>query len=104
MLFSYGSGLAATLFSVRFSENFSAGSPLDKLVTSLSDLQDRLDSRQKVEPATFSSAMKLREETHHLGEYSCHFLPLLTSRRLAAFPVAEMTHSRIRRFVIESQL
>lgn len=44
-----------------------AGSVLDKLVSSLSDLNVRLDSRKKVSPAVFSENMKLREETHHLG-------------------------------------
>lgn len=44
-----------------------AGSVLDKLVSSLSDLKVRLDSRKKVSPAVFSENMKLREETHHLG-------------------------------------
>lgn len=44
-----------------------AGSGLDKLVSSLSDLKVRLESRKKVSPAVFSENMKLREETHHLG-------------------------------------
>lgn len=44
-----------------------SGSGLDKLVSSLSDLNVRLDSRRKVSPAVFSENMKLREETHHLG-------------------------------------
>ncbi len=43
------------------------GSSLDKLVSSLSDLKTRLDSRKKVSPAVFDEIMKLREETHHLG-------------------------------------
>lgn len=43
------------------------GSALDKLVSSISDLRQRLDSRRKVSPAVFSENMKLREETHHLG-------------------------------------
>lgn len=47
--------------------DFVSGSGLEKLVSSLSDLKARLDSRQKVSPAAFSENMKLREETHHLG-------------------------------------
>nr|KAF6354966.1 3-hydroxy-3-methylglutaryl-CoA synthase 1 [Myotis myotis] len=46
-VFSYGSGLAATLYS----------------------LKSRLDSRTCVAPAAFSESMKLREDTHHLGNY-----------------------------------
>lgn len=44
------------------------GSPLDKLVSSLSDLQTRLDSRKRVPPEEFAEIMKQREESHHLGE------------------------------------
>lgn len=49
-----------------------SGSGLCKLVSSLSDLKSRLDSRKKVSPAVFSENMKLREETHHLGKNLCH--------------------------------
>lgn len=54
-------------------------------MSSLSDLNVRLDSRRKVLPAVFSENMKLREETHHLGmtlmllmSDSCHWNWLLT--------------------------
>nr|XP_033772733.1 hydroxymethylglutaryl-CoA synthase, cytoplasmic-like isoform X2 [Geotrypetes seraphini] len=67
--FSYGSGLAASLFSIRVSQDSAPGSPLDKLVSSLSDLSNRLDSRKKVQPGEFAEMMKLREETHHLMNY-----------------------------------
>ena len=69
VLCSYGSGLAASMFSVRFSDNASPDSALHRLSESLADLQNRLDSRQKVEPSIFSQTMKLREDTHHLGEF-----------------------------------
>uniref|UniRef100_A0A8C6T0J0 Hydroxymethylglutaryl-CoA synthase n=1 Tax=Neogobius melanostomus TaxID=47308 RepID=A0A8C6T0J0_9GOBI len=68
-VFSYGSGFAATLYSLRVTQDHTPGSSLDKLVSSLSDLQDRLNSRKKVSPAVFSENMKLREETHHLASY-----------------------------------
>lgn len=103
-LFSYGSGFAATLYSIKVTQDatpgecihvfrahtalcrclkvtsyvsmcmrflslsLSLGSTLDKLVSSLSDIQARLDSRKKVPPAVFADIMKLREETHHLGK------------------------------------
>ncbi|XP_067885268.1 hydroxymethylglutaryl-CoA synthase, cytoplasmic isoform X2 [Heterodontus francisci] len=66
-LFSYGSGFAATLYSLRVTQDATPGSALDKLVTSLSDLQVRLDSRKKVSPEAFATSMKLREENHHLA-------------------------------------
>ncbi|XP_030062547.1 hydroxymethylglutaryl-CoA synthase, mitochondrial [Microcaecilia unicolor] len=67
--FSYGSGLASSLFSIQVSQDSAPGSPLDKLVSSLSDLPDRLDSRKKVKPEEFTEIMKLKEETHHLMNY-----------------------------------
>ncbi|GCC20261.1 hypothetical protein chiPu_0018839 [Chiloscyllium punctatum] len=68
-LFSYGSGFAATLYSLRVTQDATPGSALDKLVSSLSDLQARLDSRKKVSPEVFATSMKLREETHHLANH-----------------------------------
>uniref|UniRef100_A0A672F6I7 Hydroxymethylglutaryl-CoA synthase n=1 Tax=Salarias fasciatus TaxID=181472 RepID=A0A672F6I7_SALFA len=68
-VFSYGSGFAATLYSLRVTQDHTPGSSLDKLVSSLSDLKVRLDSRTKVSPAVFSETMQLREETHHLASY-----------------------------------
>ncbi|XP_038056186.1 hydroxymethylglutaryl-CoA synthase 1-like [Patiria miniata] len=69
-LFSYGSGLAASLFSLRVRGDVSPGSLLWKLRASLDDLKFRLDSRKCVEPAVFADAMKLRENTHHLAKYA----------------------------------
>uniref|UniRef100_A0AAZ3R2V1 Hydroxymethylglutaryl-CoA synthase n=1 Tax=Oncorhynchus tshawytscha TaxID=74940 RepID=A0AAZ3R2V1_ONCTS len=68
-LFSYGSGFAATLYSLRVSQDATPGSGLDKLCASLCDLKARLDSRRKVSPAMFAENMQLREDTHHLAPY-----------------------------------
>ncbi|XP_076875817.1 hydroxymethylglutaryl-CoA synthase, cytoplasmic isoform X2 [Brachyhypopomus gauderio] len=68
-VFSYGSGFAATLYSLRVTQDATPGSMLDKLVSSLSDLQVQLDTRKRVPPAVFAENMKLREETHHLANY-----------------------------------
>ncbi|KAK2179655.1 hypothetical protein NP493_478g03006 [Ridgeia piscesae] len=70
VLFSYGSGLASSMFSLRVSENTSPGSDLDKLVSSLGDLKARLESRLRVDPSDFEKIMKLREDTHHLAPYT----------------------------------
>lgn len=45
-----------------------AGSALDKITASLSDLKTRLDSRKCIAPDVFAENMKLRQETHHLGK------------------------------------
>ena len=68
-LFSYGSGLAATMFSLRISQDVGPDSALTHLVASLKDLHQRLDSRLKVAPSEFAEAMKLRQDTHHKGKY-----------------------------------
>ncbi|CAG5125224.1 unnamed protein product [Candidula unifasciata] len=69
VLFSYGSGLASSMFSLKFSDSLTVRSSLDRLVSSLSNLKERLDSRQCVPPEDFDKIMKLREQTHHLAPY-----------------------------------
>ncbi|NWX99139.1 HMCS2 protein, partial [Nothoprocta ornata] len=54
--FSYGSGLAASMFSFRV----------------LADLPARLDARKRVAPQDFADIMKRREETHHLANHTPH--------------------------------
>ncbi|XP_063873560.1 hydroxymethylglutaryl-CoA synthase 1-like [Scylla paramamosain] len=69
-LFSYGSGLAATMFSLRITQDVGPDSPLTHFVTSLQDLQQRLDARYKVSPPEFAETMKLRQDTHHKAPYN----------------------------------
>lgn len=61
--FSYGSGLAATFFSARFIP----GDKLNRLVESLSNLDERLKQRRQVPPAEFEVILTHKEKTHHLG-------------------------------------
>nr|XP_026249381.1 hydroxymethylglutaryl-CoA synthase, cytoplasmic [Urocitellus parryii] len=68
-VFSYGSGLAATLYSLKVTQDATPGSALDKITASLCDLKSRLDSRTCVAPDVFAENMKLREDTHHLANY-----------------------------------
>ncbi|XP_028942400.1 hydroxymethylglutaryl-CoA synthase, cytoplasmic isoform X2 [Antrostomus carolinensis] len=68
-VFSYGSGFAATLYSIRVTQDATPGSALDKITASLSDLQTRLDSRKCIAPDVFAENMKIRQETHHLANY-----------------------------------
>ncbi|XP_044528452.1 hydroxymethylglutaryl-CoA synthase, mitochondrial [Gracilinanus agilis] len=68
--FSYGSGLAASLFSIRVSQDASPGSPLEKLVSSVSDLPKRLASRKRVSPEEFSEVMSQREKYSHEVNFS----------------------------------
>ncbi|XP_053448242.1 hydroxymethylglutaryl-CoA synthase, mitochondrial [Nycticebus coucang] len=68
--FSYGSGLAASLFSFRVSQDASPGSPLEKLVSSTSDLPKRLDSRKRMSPEEFTEVMNQREHFYHEVNFS----------------------------------
>ncbi|KAI4580514.1 hypothetical protein MJT46_019283 [Ovis ammon polii x Ovis aries] len=68
--FSYGSGLAASFFSFRVSQDASPGSPLEKLVSSTSDLQKRLASRKRVSPEEFTEIMNQREQYYHKMNFS----------------------------------
>uniref|UniRef100_A0A2K6GTC3 Hydroxymethylglutaryl-CoA synthase n=1 Tax=Propithecus coquereli TaxID=379532 RepID=A0A2K6GTC3_PROCO len=68
--FSYGSGLAASLFSFRVSQDASPGSPLEKLVSSTSDLPKRLDSRKRMSPEEFTEIMNEREHFYPKVNFS----------------------------------
>jgi len=70
VLFSYGSGLASSMYMLRVASDHSTGSVLDRLLNTVSDVRERLDSRMKVEPNDFAKMMKLREDTHHCGRSS----------------------------------
>ncbi|XP_066124228.1 hydroxymethylglutaryl-CoA synthase, mitochondrial [Saccopteryx bilineata] len=68
--FSYGSGLAASFFSFRVSQDASPGSPLEKLVSSISDLPKRLASRKRMSPEQFTEIMEQREHFFKKVNYS----------------------------------
>ncbi len=65
-LFSYGSGLAASFYSLRIKDKPS----LRTMHASLSEVKSRLESRSKISPENFAKTMKLREDTHHLAPYN----------------------------------
>lgn len=69
-MFSYGSGLASAMYSLRLSNDSSPKSPLTSLAASCTDVLKRLRERTTVPPADFEKTMKLREETHHLAPYT----------------------------------
>ncbi|XP_061720847.1 hydroxymethylglutaryl-CoA synthase 1 [Cydia pomonella] len=68
-LFSYGSGLASTMFSINICNDMSAGSKLEKLITSLHDTVSYLDKRVSVEPSKFSELMEIRTKNYHTAPY-----------------------------------
>ena len=69
-LFSYGSGLASSFFSLRISSDTSSDSSLQKFLSHLSDVQSNLDERVKVAPKGFVSTLELREKSVEAAPYS----------------------------------
>lgn len=67
VLFSYGSGLASAMFSIKITKDL--GPKLNKLLENLSNITKNLQNRVKVSPEEFDKTMKLREETHNRGVY-----------------------------------
>lgn len=65
VLFSYGSGLAATMFSITVKPN----DALNKIVSHLGSLKRHLEQRQKVDPMKFEKCLELRQETCHKAPY-----------------------------------
>lgn len=68
-LFSYGSGLASTFYSISVSKDCSEKSTLYKLVSNLSHIKPLLEKRISITPETFSAAMEIREHNNHKAPY-----------------------------------
>merc|ERR1719330_1146875 len=61
-LFSYGSGMASSFFSLRISTDSSPDSPLARFTSCLADVLPRLEARSKVAPAEFVATLSGREK------------------------------------------
>ncbi|XP_028128213.1 hydroxymethylglutaryl-CoA synthase 1 [Diabrotica virgifera virgifera] len=66
VLFSYGSGLAASMFSLTVSNNTEA---LKRIISNSSLVKSRLEQRVKFEPKKFEASLELRQETCHKAPY-----------------------------------
>jgi len=69
-LFSYGSGMASSFFSLRISSEFGPDSPLARFSECLSDVVDRLEMRHKVTPEQFVQTLRLREKAIDTAPFS----------------------------------
>lgn len=68
-LFSYGSGLSSTMYSIQICNDVSAGSKLQRLISSLHDSISLIDKRECVKPQTFSDLMDVRTKNYHTAPY-----------------------------------
>lgn len=64
-LFSYGSGLASSFFSIRITDQNSYAQKLESVIASQSLLKKRLGERCKVPPAEFERTLVSREKMSH---------------------------------------
>jgi len=70
VLFSYGSGLASSMFSLRVSpESASVGGALDQLLRGIADIPERLATRREMTPEEFTAILARREEHHHAAPF-----------------------------------
>jgi hydroxymethylglutaryl-CoA synthase len=67
LMFSYGSGLAASMFSIRARENAK-----DRLreIQHILDIHGRLNARVECPPSEFADAMVLRETLHNTDSFA----------------------------------
>ncbi|XP_076331659.1 hydroxymethylglutaryl-CoA synthase 1-like [Tachypleus tridentatus] len=66
-MFSYGSGLASSMFSLQVTTD---ADMVDNLHMSLKEQLSHLELRKRVSPAEFTSILKIREDTHHQAPYT----------------------------------
>ncbi|XP_075246521.1 hydroxymethylglutaryl-CoA synthase 1-like isoform X2 [Convolutriloba macropyga] len=66
-MFSYGSGMAATMYSITTTSDVSK---ISKLLSSLTSVDSVLDTRIKYTPQKFVDVLKQREETHNRADFT----------------------------------
>jgi hydroxymethylglutaryl-CoA synthase len=71
MMFSYGSGCAASLFVLRFTAEY-------KAIGKIAQFKDRLASRKKYTPEAYDAVMQKREKNFGKAE----FTPTVSTKRL----------------------
>lgn len=69
VLFSYGSGLASSMFSITVSKDSNENSPLAKLVNKLQYVKVLLAQREKISPEKFTATLEIRAKNSHSAQY-----------------------------------
>ncbi|KAK4884721.1 hypothetical protein RN001_000992 [Aquatica leii] len=69
-LFSYGSGLASTMFSITVTKDCNDNSPLYKLMSNIKDVKTRLEQRQKISPEKFVTILETRNQNCHKAPFA----------------------------------
>lgn len=98
LMFSYGSGLASTLFSMRVGAGPQVAAALD-MMAKTADMNARMDARVCVEPQVFNDWMKTRENLHTTeGAYTLTGVTDHTELFPGAFFLVERTADGKRRY------
>lgn len=63
-MFSYGSGLASTMFSLHISKD---REKIEKLLAVINDVPSRLEARSAVSAAEFTAILKAKEDAYNKG-------------------------------------
>ena len=69
-MFSYGSGLASAMYSIRISADSAPTSDLSVFLKGVSGVCAQLASRKVIPPAEFEKIMVLREKANHTVPYT----------------------------------
>ncbi|XP_043254693.1 hydroxymethylglutaryl-CoA synthase 1 [Colletes gigas] len=69
-VFSYGSGLCSTMYSITITNEAEEGSSLMKIISSLSYIKPELNARQKVSPVDYTKVLERREQNCHTVPFS----------------------------------
>lgn len=68
-VFSYGSGLASSMYSITISKDLGQDSALRKLVEKLSYVKTQLDARKSVDPIDYTKILASRETNCHSAPF-----------------------------------
>ncbi|XP_032668010.1 hydroxymethylglutaryl-CoA synthase 1 [Odontomachus brunneus] len=69
-VFSYGSGLCSSMYSLTVTKNTQEGSDLAKIVSALSYVKSQLETRQRASPADYTRILALREQNYHVVPFA----------------------------------
>ena len=69
LMFSYGSGLASSMFSMTLCPSKSSMASFTNVLHSVKDIKSRLDARKEVEPSEFVKVLEMREKHHNAKSY-----------------------------------
>ncbi|XP_033217917.1 hydroxymethylglutaryl-CoA synthase 1 [Belonocnema kinseyi] len=68
-VFSYGSGLASSMYSISISRDVSRDSELVKIMTNLERVKRELEAREQLSPAEYTRILDVREKNCHAAPY-----------------------------------